>query len=117
MVIVLTRLDPRYVKKSDRTLRPPGALPEEDFLATCIRCGACLRICVTHTLQSAGMEKGLIQWGTPLHNMRVADANAVQSLWKDMSHRRHSRPAADRTATRQDRDRGDHPGNVRGVGE
>jgi MauM/NapG family ferredoxin protein len=72
MAIVLTRLDPRYVKKTDRTLRPPGALPEEDFLATCIRCGACLRICVTHTLQASGMEKGLIQWGTPIHNMRVA---------------------------------------------
>jgi len=72
MVIVLTRLDPRYVKKNDRTLRPPGALPEKDFLATCIRCGACLRICVTHTLQASGMEKGLIQWGTPFHNMRFA---------------------------------------------
>jgi MauM/NapG family ferredoxin protein len=72
MVIVLTRLDPRYVKKTDRTLRPPGALPEEDFLATCIRCGSCLRICVTHTLQASGMENGLIHWGTPIHNMRVA---------------------------------------------
>jgi MauM/NapG family ferredoxin protein len=72
MTIVLTRLDPRYMKKSDRTLRPPGALPEEDFLATCIRCGACLRICVTHTLQASGMEKGLIQWNTPRHNMRFA---------------------------------------------
>ena len=72
MVIVLTRLDPRYMKKTDRALRPPGALPEEDFLATCIRCGSCLRICVTHTLQASGMENGLIRWGTPIHNMRVA---------------------------------------------
>ena len=72
MGIVLSKLDPRYVKKTDRTLRPPGALPEEDFLATCIRCGACLRICVTHTLQASGMENGLIQWGTPVHNMRIS---------------------------------------------
>jgi ferredoxin-type protein NapG len=26
-------------------LRPPGALPEEDFLATCIRCGQCVEAC------------------------------------------------------------------------
>jgi MauM/NapG family ferredoxin protein len=72
MALVLAKLDPRHAKKIDRTLRPPGALPEEDFVAACIRCGACVRICVTHTLQASGMESGLIQWGTPIHNMRVA---------------------------------------------
>lgn len=72
MAIVLTRLDPRARKKTDRIIRPPGALPEGDFLATCIRCGACLRICVTHTLQAAGMENGLIRWGTPVLNLRIA---------------------------------------------
>ena len=72
MAIVLTRLDPRTGKKTDRMIRPPGALPEAEFLATCIRCGACLRVCVTHTLQAAGMESGLIRWGTPVHNMRIA---------------------------------------------
>lgn len=72
MVIVLARLDPRVTKRTERWLRPPGALPEVDFLATCIRCGACLRICVTHTLQASGMENGLQSWGTPIHNMRAA---------------------------------------------
>jgi MauM/NapG family ferredoxin protein len=72
VAVVLTKLDPRVMKKQDRALRPPGALPEEDFLAACIRCGACVRICVTHTLQASGMDKGLIRWGTPFHNMRVA---------------------------------------------
>jgi len=27
------------------TLRPPGALPEEDFLRTCIKCGLCVEAC------------------------------------------------------------------------
>ncbi len=72
MAVVLMRLEPRTLKKIDRTIRPPGALPEADFLAACIRCGACLRVCVTHTLQAAGMDTGLIRWGTPVHNMRFA---------------------------------------------
>ena len=72
MVIVLARLDPRVTKRTERWLRPPGALPEVDFLATCIRCGACLRICVTHTLQASGLDNGLEGWGTPIHNMRTA---------------------------------------------
>ena len=68
----LTRLDPRVRKRTGRWLRPPGAVPEPDFLAACVRCGACLRVCVTHTLQAAGFEHGWIRWGTPIHDMRVA---------------------------------------------
>jgi len=72
MFLLLTRLDPRVMKMTGRRLRPPGAVPEEDFLAACIRCGACVRICVTHTLQASGMEDGLIRWGTPSPNFRFA---------------------------------------------
>ncbi|MDR3221903.1 MAG: ferredoxin-type protein NapG, partial [Candidatus Accumulibacter sp.] len=28
-----------------QTLRPPGALPEDEFLAACTRCGLCVRDC------------------------------------------------------------------------
>ncbi|PCI29677.1 MAG: ferredoxin-type protein NapG [SAR324 cluster bacterium] len=31
-------------------LRPPGALPEKDFLATCIKCGQCVDACPYETL-------------------------------------------------------------------
>ena len=27
------------------TMRPPGALPDKKFLAACIRCGQCVKIC------------------------------------------------------------------------
>lgn len=35
-------------------LRPPGALPEEDFLAACLRCGQCVRACATRLRQDKG---------------------------------------------------------------
>jgi len=55
-------------------LRPPGALAEHDFLATCIRCGrcadACPNRCITAFTESAGrelaMRPGRGQRGTPV---------------------------------------------------
>lgn len=45
-------------------LRPPGALPEADFLGTCIRCGLCVRDCPYNTLSLA--EPGsAVATGTP----------------------------------------------------
>ncbi len=44
----------------DRTvcLRPPGALPEEEFLARCIRCGRCIDACPNRCLVSFSEEAG-----------------------------------------------------------
>jgi polyferredoxin len=39
-------------------LRPPAALPEPDFLARCTRCGQCLVVCPTNTLQPIWLEAG-----------------------------------------------------------
>jgi len=55
-------------------LRPPGALPEDDFLATCIRCGrcadACPNRCITAFSEESGRELSLApapkQVGTPV---------------------------------------------------
>jgi len=33
-------------------LRPPGALPEKDFIAPCIRCMRCVDVCHNHCLES-----------------------------------------------------------------
>ncbi len=50
-------------------LRPPGALKEEDFLATCIKCGMCVEACPFDTLMLAkpGSNKPL---GTPYFEPR-----------------------------------------------
>lgn len=47
-------------------IRPPGALPEEQFVAACIRCGECMKVCPTNGLQPALGEGGLEAVGTPL---------------------------------------------------
>jgi MauM/NapG family ferredoxin protein len=47
-------------------IRPPGALDELDFLATCIRCGECMKVCITNGLQPLSLEKGLAGMFTPI---------------------------------------------------
>ena len=41
------------VKATSLILRPPGALKEDDFLATCIKCGMCVEACPFDTLKLA----------------------------------------------------------------
>ena len=53
-------------------VRPPGALPEDEFLQTCIRCGECLKSCITNTLQPCFWEGGLTGLWTPRLETRYA---------------------------------------------
>ncbi|MCU0812454.1 MAG: 4Fe-4S dicluster domain-containing protein, partial [Thiobacillaceae bacterium] len=52
-------------------IRPPGALAEEDFLARCIKCGQCMRVCPTNVIHPAGLEAGIEGLWTPRLNFRV----------------------------------------------
>lgn len=47
-------------------IRPPGALPEEEFLDRCIRCGECMKVCPTNGLHPTLFEAGLEGVGTPM---------------------------------------------------
>ncbi|MBI5126073.1 MAG: 4Fe-4S binding protein, partial [Planctomycetes bacterium] len=55
----------RSGKGGHRLIRPPGALPEEGFLAKCVRCGECLRVCKTNGLHPTVLEAGLEGAWTP----------------------------------------------------
>lgn len=52
------------------SLRPPGALSESDFLATCIKCGLCVEACPFETLKlaTAGSDTPI---GTPSFEPRT----------------------------------------------
>ncbi|MBM4146487.1 MAG: 4Fe-4S binding protein [Nitrospira sp.] len=40
-------------------LRPPGALDEKEFLKRCVKCGECMKVCITNGLQPTFLEAGL----------------------------------------------------------
>ena len=51
---------------SPEAIRPPGALPEDAFLARCVRCGACVSACPTSALQPSLTTAGLEGLYTPV---------------------------------------------------
>jgi MauM/NapG family ferredoxin protein len=48
-----------------RLIRPPGALPEREFLQRCTACGLCMKVCPTGGLQPAVTEAGIEGLWTP----------------------------------------------------
>ncbi len=54
-----------------QVIRPPGSTEEPEFLARCIKCEQCLRVCPTNVLQPALFEAGLEGLWTPIMNMRM----------------------------------------------
>jgi MauM/NapG family ferredoxin protein len=50
---------PGYTADHSGLIRPPGALPEDDFLNTCVRCGQCMKVCPTNALHPLLLEYGL----------------------------------------------------------
>jgi MauM/NapG family ferredoxin protein len=50
---------------SRSVIRPPAALPEEEFVDRCVRCGNCMRVCITNGLQPSMGESGISGIWTP----------------------------------------------------
>lgn len=46
-------------------IRPPGALPEQEFLITCIRCAKCANACPHGLITPVGIGESVISIGTP----------------------------------------------------
>jgi ferredoxin len=48
-----------------RPIRPPGSVPEREFLQQCIRCGECFKACPNDVLHPLGFQQGLEGLWTP----------------------------------------------------
>jgi MauM/NapG family ferredoxin protein len=63
---LLSNLDAGAHHVSDpRLIRPPGALPEKDFLQLCQRCGLCMKACPTNVINPTLAEAGMAGFWTP----------------------------------------------------
>lgn len=54
-----------YQKLKGKLIRPPGSIPEPDFLNICIHCGKCMKVCPTNGLQPCILEAGINGIWTP----------------------------------------------------
>ena len=70
-----------YAQK--QRLRPPGALDEKDFLASCIKCGQCVQVCPVQAIKLADLIDGF-GVGTPYIDARAQacdfSCDAVQCI-------------------------------------
>lgn len=66
-----------------KRLRPPGALDEKDFLASCIKCGQCVQVCPVQAIKLADLIDG-VGVGTPFIDARTQacdfSCDAVQCI-------------------------------------
>jgi polyferredoxin len=71
-LLPILRSGPAFTAAKDpRLIRPPGSLDEANFLARCIRCGECLKVCPNNALQPALLEAGVEGLWTPVLVPRI----------------------------------------------
>jgi polyferredoxin len=54
-----------------RVIRPPGSVPEKEFLERCIRCAECMKVCPNDALHPAFFEAGVEGVWTPILIPRI----------------------------------------------
>ena len=60
-------------------IRPPGALPEEEFLGSCIRCGLCVRDCPYDILKLGQLGED-VPAGTPYFTARTGPCEMCEDI-------------------------------------
>jgi len=72
----------------ERLIRPPAALDEKPFLARCIRCGECMKVCPNNALHPAFTEAGWEGIWTPVLVRAWDIASPIAPLRPGMPDRR-----------------------------
>jgi len=63
--VFMLRLNPTRTRRYTDLIRPPGARDEDEFLARCVRCGECMKVCPSGGLHPSLLENGLAGVWTP----------------------------------------------------
>lgn len=73
VVIPLLRTNPLAKPEftNQRLIRPPGSLEEREFLKRCVKCGECMKVCITNGLQPTLLEAGLEGIWSPILIPRI----------------------------------------------
>lgn len=53
-------------RHNPKLIRPPGACEEKEFLKKCVRCGECMKVCITNGLQPTLVDAGAEGIWTPI---------------------------------------------------
>ena len=73
ITVPLFRISPIFkaAGADPKLIRPPGSLEERDFLKRCVKCGECMKVCITNGLQPTFLEAGLEGIWSPLLVPRI----------------------------------------------
>jgi ferredoxin-type protein NapG len=77
--LALAGLARQSTSRPAQAIRPPGALPEEEFQSACVRCGLCVRACPYDTLRLARFGEGPAQ-GTPYFLAREVPCEMCEDI-------------------------------------
>ncbi|MBD3217769.1 MAG: 4Fe-4S binding protein [candidate division Zixibacteria bacterium] len=69
--VALFKSQPASAKPNDKLIRPPGSTKEDLFMARCIRCGECMKVCPTNAIHPTFMEAGWEGIWSPILIMRI----------------------------------------------
>jgi len=72
IILPLSRVsDDIKVNYNSKLIRPPGALEESEFLAKCIKCGECMKVCPNNALHPTLFEAGIEGIWSPILIPRI----------------------------------------------
>jgi len=71
VAVPLMRVGASEGRPNPRLIRPPGALSEREFLKRCVKCGECMKVCLTNGLQPTLFEAGIEGIWSPILVSRI----------------------------------------------